>query len=137
MLAYLPEMENMFMKHLVYAFLGILALGVTPAMATSSNTSGITGGKVGNVPLTQMPTKGYPTPTEILKIEEEKNRQAAEKGIPNPFEPQVVKTPEQKRKEANVKQVYRGTPDVELKRQIQDPRIDDGYVQGLIRQRAP
>lgn len=134
------------MKQLAYVFLGVLALGTTPAFAnntlhtgdyaTITNRSSGTGTNTGN--LTQMPVKGYPTPAEILKMEEEQNRKAGTSGTVRPtIEPTAeAKTHEDKRKAKNVKQVYTATPDIELKRQIQDPRIDDGYVQGLIRQRS-
>lgn len=127
-------MENMFMQRFAFT---VVALSVaasfmifTPAHATSGARSGATGG---DVPLTQMPLKGYPTPEEIRKIEEEKRKQQAEHGIPNPFEPSPMP---QQPGSSHVKQVYKGTPDIELKRQINDPRIDDDYVQSLIRQRA-
>ena len=146
MLAYPPEMENMFMKQLAYVFLGVLALGITPAFATSKMHNGdfvtvtnrSSGTDSSQTNLTQMPVKGYPSPAEILKIEEENKRKAGTSNLINPaVEPsREAKTHEEKRKEKNVKHVYKGTPDIELKRQIQDPRIDDGYVQGLIQQRS-
>jgi len=36
-----------------------------------------------------------------------------------------------------VKYVYKPGSDTHLKRLIQDPRIEDGYVQGLMQQRGP
>ena len=39
--------------------------------------------------------------------------------------------------QANVKYVYKGESEYMLRRLIKDDRIDDGYVQGLIRQRGP
>ncbi len=42
-----------------------------------------------------------------------------------------------KEKEAKVKYVYKGQSDYMMRRSIKDDRIEDGYVQGLLRQYGP
>lgn len=44
--------------------------------------------------------------------------------------------PEEDAPDENVKYVYKGYSETELRRVIKDDRIDDGYVQGLMLQRG-
>lgn len=84
--------------------------------------------------MSEMPMDAFPKP-ELLDADNDGIADSEDKdiAIPNPFAPQETA----KKDEPKKKQVYLGTPDVELRRTIADPRIDDGYVQGLIQQRAP
>ncbi|HEY8963282.1 MAG TPA: hypothetical protein VIN59_02340 [Alphaproteobacteria bacterium] len=88
----------------------------------------------GNSGLSEMPVEPFPTAAELLDADKDGIPDSEDKdiAIPNPFAPQDTKKDEPKKK-----QVYKGVPDTELRRSISDPRIDDGYVQGLIQQRAP
>jgi len=107
---------------------------------TSTQTSGSRSNSVaksnaqGNPAPSEMPLKGLQaTGGQLLDADKDGIPDARDSkiGIPNPFAPQEQ---EQKPKK---KQVYKGTVDMELHRPIKDDRIDDGYVQGLIQQRAP
>ena len=50
----------------------------------------------------------------------------------DPFDPVAIPTPRPEPRQ-NVKQVLKKIPSVQVQRSIADDRIDDGYVQGLIR----
>jgi len=52
----------------------------------------------------------------------------------DPFAPVPVETPRPEPRE-NVKQILKKVPAVQVERSIADDRIDDGYVQGLIKNR--
>jgi hypothetical protein len=46
-------------------------------------------------------------------------------------------TPEPEPEKPKVKYIYKGQPIGQLRRAIIDPRVDDGYAQGLLQQRGP
>lgn len=43
---------------------------------------------------------------------------------------------DKEKERSNVRQVYKPQPNLAMRRAIKDDRVDDGYVQGLIEQRA-
>jgi hypothetical protein len=118
-------------------FLTVFIFMATPALAQISSDRGI------SEPQYMAPTSSDDRRSNAGKMEPEDPDFESTKipiasstpanGEIDPFDPVIMPTPRPEPRQ-NVRQVLKKVPSVQVERSIADDRIDDGYVQGLIKQ---
>lgn len=121
-------------KSLLFIPLFLVAFAA-PAFAQS------TGGKTGSTAslsksdedfLSEMPLDDFPGADELQDLDDDGIVDSEDANIISPEQYAAQRMAEDEK--AKTKYVYKGTATTTLRRSIQDDRIDDGFVQGLIKQ---
>lgn len=118
------------------ALCGLAALASTPASAQTSGSTRATAGLSASDEefLTEMPLEKFPGKEELQDRDNDGIVDADQAGghhglIPDPFAPAEEKP--------KIKYIYNPQSATQLRRSIQDDRIEDGYVQGYMQQTGP
>ena len=107
--------------------------GKTTATTSGKTSSSSTLSRSDENFLSEMPMEAFPGASELK--DENKNGivDSEETGsLADPFAAQNAKD-----KETTVKYIYKGESTMTMRRMIEDERIDDGYVQSLMKQHGP
>jgi hypothetical protein len=121
----------MTMKILILSFMVFVL--ATPALAQSTGSTSTQARLSGSDEdfLSEMPMDDFPGADELADIDNDGilDDSDTDVAIPDPFAPETEDKPK-------VKYVYKGYSTTTLRRSIQDDRIDDGYIQGLMQQKG-